>query len=98
MTLSEIIEYINKNVTSESQLEGMRGMGLALEELPESYKAKKQRTDSGIDYYICNRNETTRNKMYEKLVANVENGSTDTGMKNSIPKSAISEKTQAFLS
>ena len=36
MILSEIIEYINKNVTSKSQLEGLRGMGLSLEVLPES--------------------------------------------------------------
>lgn len=95
MILSEIIEYINKNVTSKSQLEGMRGMGLSLDELPESYRAKKQRTDSGIDYYICNRNETTRNKMYEKLVANVDKGSTNIGMNNVASKSVVHEKTQA---
>ena len=95
MILSEIIEYINKNVTSKSQLEGMRGMGLSLDELPESYRAKKQRTDSGIDYYICNRNETTRIKMYEKLVANVEKGSTNTAMKNAASKPVIHEKKQS---
>lgn len=96
MNLSEIIEYINKNVISKSQLEGMRGMGLSLEELPASYKAKKQRTDSGIDYYICNRNETTRNKMYEKLVANIGNGSMDAKVNDPVSQVIIDEKKPLF--
>lgn len=78
MNLAEIIEYINRNVTSPSQLEGMRGMGLSIEPLPESYKAKKQTTDSRIDYYICNRNAETRSKLLDKIRANLRENNIDT--------------------
>lgn len=74
MDIQEIISYINQNVTYPQQLDGMRGMGLSCEELPESYHAKRQKTDNGIEYYICNRNESTKQKMMERLQQNTGKG------------------------
>lgn len=91
MNLAEIIDYINKNVISSSQLEGMRGMGLSIEPLPESYKAKKQTTDSGIDYYICNRNAETRNRLVEKLKTNVEENGIDVKVEDLSKQSMVTE-------
>lgn len=71
VTLNDIVTFINENVTSENQLQGMRGMGLDISELPASYKAKQMVTNSGITYYIANRNAETRAKLYEKLISNV---------------------------
>lgn len=71
MDIQEIISYINENVTCPEQLHGMRGMGLSLEPLPESYKAKQQRTNSGINYYICHRNEETKARIVKRLEENV---------------------------
>lgn len=92
MDIQEIIAYINQNVTHPQQLEGMRGMGLSLEELPESYHAKKQKTDSGIEYYICSRNEETREKMLERLQQNIrkefiqqKQGERNIGLMNEFP-------------
>lgn len=94
MNLAEIIDYINRNVTNPSQLEGMRGMGLSIEPLPESYKAKKQTTDSGIDYYICNRNAETRSKLLDKLRANLRENNIDT-KENKRPIQCVNHKEMA---
>lgn len=69
ITMENIIEFINKNITKESQLQesGLRGMGLDIKELPQSYNARQYKTDSGIEYYISYRNKETREKLYQRL-------------------------------
>lgn len=71
MDIQEIASYINQNVTHQEQLEGMRGMGLSLEPLPESYRAQKKVTNSGIEYYISNRNNETKARIIKRLEENI---------------------------